>query len=360
MALHPLKLPRCAAILFRVIALQKRLLRALTDPALVATAVNTAWVQSVWRDMNAQWVQKFCLRGQEARLRTIALAPLAARRALFEEFCRQNKVPAMVNSGGDFRDLLALPAFNAALANTVKEFFADCYDLLGQSSRTGGYSFGTRKAITKSRYSDEFRDANPTKVVCPYCDGDIGTPELDHYYCKSHFPLLACSPWNIVPVCKSCNDTTIAKGNRLALSPGPPRCSTDWLHPLMCPASDSVRIELTGNPRKAIPKLCSVDRNEQRRLDNHHWLLDRLDQPNPSRYLSNRWTRAAAAYFEVLLKIRKSKSIDEVIKNKLDDHECSRGLSSSSMVQAAVCSAILNGQQEYREEFTDSNPPVLA
>ncbi len=32
MALHPLKLPRSAAHLFRIVALQKRLLKALADP----------------------------------------------------------------------------------------------------------------------------------------------------------------------------------------------------------------------------------------------------------------------------------------------------------------------------------------
>ena len=82
----------------------------------------------------------------------------------------------------------------------------DCYDLLGSSSRVKGYKWPDGKAVTKAAYKEAFRESYPTKVVCPYCDGDIGTAELDHYYSKSLFPLLACSPWNLFPVCKSCND----------------------------------------------------------------------------------------------------------------------------------------------------------
>lgn len=365
MALHPLKLPKSAALLFRMVVLQKRLLKALADPALAAGTVNTAWVQSVWRRMDAEWVRQFCLRGQEARIQAIATAPPAARQALYDEFCRQNKVPTLLLAGGDFRDLLSLADFNDVLATTVTEFFKDSYDLLGQSSRTKGYGFQGDRVTTKADYKRQFRDANPSKVVCPYCDGEMGTPELDHYYSKSHFPLLACSPWNLVPICKSCNDTTIAKGDRLALSPGPPRSSVEWLHPFERPASDGVRIQLTGNPRQAIPQLHSLDPGEQRRLDNHHWLLDRLDQTTPSRYLSNRWTNAAATRFDVLVRkvnrrITAIDSIDSLVRIQLEDDQAERGQTASSLVHAAVCQAILDQRPEYLEEFTNFNAPELA
>jgi hypothetical protein len=365
MALHPLRLPKSATLLFRIVALQKRLLKALADPTLAANTVNTAWVQNVWRCWDAEWVRKFCLRGQEGRIQFIASATPAARQALYDEFCRQNKVPTLLKAGGDFRDLFELPDFNAALATTVTEFFKDCYDLLGQAGRTKGYAFGGGRGMTKGQYKKQFREANLTKVVCPYCDGDMGTPELDHYYSKTHFPLLACSPWNLVPICKSCNDTTIAKGDRLALSPGPPRSSVDWLHPFECPASAGVQIQLSGNPRHAVPQLRSRDAGEQRRLENHHGLLDRLDQANPSRSLSNRWTNAAAAHFDVLVrkvnrKLNAGTSVVLLVQDQLVDHQESRGLSPSSMVHAAVCRAILDQRPEYIEEFATPNAPALA
>jgi hypothetical protein len=364
MALHPLKLPKSAALLFRIVALQKRLLKALANPALAANSVSTAWVQNVWRSLDAEWVRKFCLGGQVARIQAMAAATPAARQALYDEFCRQRKVPALLNAGGDFRDLLTLTDFDVALAKTVKDFFKDCYDLLGQSSRTNGYIFLGGRVVTKAEYKKTFRDANLTKVVCPYCDGDMGTPDLDHYYSKTHFPLLACSPWNLVPICKSCNDTAIAKGDRLALSPGPPCSSVDWLHPFERPASAGVRIQLTGNPRQAVPQLSSPDASEQRRLNNHHWLLDRLDQPTPSRYLSNRWTNAASTHFDVLvqrvnLRTNAANSIDSLVQIQLEDHLATRGQAASSLVHAAVCQAILDKRAEYLEEFATPNAPAL-
>ncbi len=365
MALHPLRLPKSAALLFRIVALHKRLLRALADPSLVTHTVNTSWVQAVWANLDAGWVRKFCLGGQLTRIQDIAAATPAARQVLYEEFCRQNKVPAMLGTGGAFRDLLALHDFNSALAETVTALFRDSYDLLGQASRTKGYVSRGGRVITKAEYRRQFREANPAKVVCPYCDGDIGTPELDHYYSKSQLPLLACSPWNLVPVCKSCNDATVAKGDRLALTPGPNRSAKDWLHPIEQPASEQVRIRLTGNPRQAVPQLWSPDKDEQRRLDNHHWLLDRLDQPRPSRYLSDRWTNAAAAFFDVLvLRVNRKRqarsSIDHLVQDQLFDLQESRGRLSNSLVHAAVCQAVLDRRPEYLEEFSASNPPALA
>lgn len=364
MALHPLKLPKSAALLFRFVVLQKQLLGALADPALDADAVDTTWVQNVWSNQDAEWVRKFCLGGQEARIKTIARATPYARRELLIEFCRQNKVPEMLKNGGNFRDLSTIPDFDNALANTVTDFLIASYSLLGQSSNTKGYAFVGGRLITKRIYKDQFQAANPEKIVCPYCDGDMGTSDLDHYYCKSHFPLIACSPWNLVPICKSCNDTANAKGDRLALSPGPPRSTVDWLHPLQCPASEGVTIRLEGNPQDAVPQLHSQDPMEQRRLNNHHWLLDRPDQSEPSKYLSSRWTKAAAAHFDVL--VRKvgrqactTNSIDSIVRIQLEDHQASRGQTASAIVHAAVCQAILDRRPEYLEEITDPNPVKL-
>jgi hypothetical protein len=111
--------------------------------------------------------------------------------------------------------------------------------------------------------------------------------------------------------------------------------------------------------------LRSLDASEQRRLDNHHWLLDRLDQANPSRYLSNRWTNAASTHFDVLVqqvnrRTNAANPIDSLVQIQLEDHQAARGQTASAMVHAAVCQAILDLRPEYIEEFTASNPPVLS
>ena len=356
MALHPLKLPpRTAGYLFRVIVLQRNLLQALADPLLNADAVDVAWVQNVWRRLDPEWVRKFCLGGQAGRIRAIAAATAPARRALYEEFCRQNKVHRVLQGGGDFRDLATLPDFNPVLVAQVKKFFIDCYEVLGQSSRGRGHALPGGRVITKLKYSESFRESFPTKVVCPYCDGAIETADLDHYYSKSLFPLLACAPWNLVPVCKSCNDAATAKGNRPALALGPPCSAADWLHPFFRAASSQVQIKLSGTPRGSIPQLHSPDAAEQTRLDNHTGLI---------RTLSTRWTNAAATYFDNLVlqanrRVTLTNSIEDFIKMRLEDHCHERGRTASSMVHSAVCRAVLDKRSEYLEEFANPNAPRL-
>ena len=208
MALHPIKLPKSSIHLFRIVVLQKRLLKALADPALNVNHIDTAWVQGVWSKLDAEWVRRFCLGGQKSvlhPLKAIAAENLTARRALYDEFCRQNKVADVLNTGGNFQDLSGLPGFTAQLAEEVKRFFKRCYKLLSKDANRqwNGYEFNGNRAITNRSYKDDFCINYPTKVVCPYCDGEIGTPELDHYLYKDGFPLLACSPWNLVPVCSA-------------------------------------------------------------------------------------------------------------------------------------------------------------
>jgi hypothetical protein len=360
MALHPVKLPKSAAYLFRVVALQKKLLKALTDPSVDANTVDTAWVQNVWTNLDAGWVKKFCLGGPESvlhPLKAIATANFETRQALYVEFCRQNKVAVVLNEGGNFQELEHLPGFTPQLSDHVKKFFKRCYKLLSTDAKRQwkGYEFNGNRSITNRNYKEDFCSDYPTKVVCPYCDGEIGTPELDHYFCKSEFPLLSCSPWNLVPVCGSCNDAVTAKGDRLAITLGPPASTDYWLHPFFRPASSQVQIKLSGRPENSIPQLLSPDATEQTRLRNHTDLI---------RSLAKRWTNVAAAHFDVLVrevnrKVNTATSVDSLVRTKLEDHLESRGRAASSMVHAAVCQAVLNRRTGYIEEFATPNAPVL-
>jgi hypothetical protein len=364
MALHPVKLPRSAGYLFRVVVLQKRLLKALADPDLNADAVDTAWVQNVWRPQDAEWVRKFCLGGRESvlhPLRAIAAAPLVARQSLYSEFCRQNKIAAMLDAGGNFKYLNELPGFTPELATMVTKFFKRCYELLGADTyrKWTGYEFSGSCSISNRRYKEDFCSDYPTKVVCPYCDGEIGSPELDHYLSKSEFPLLACSPWNLVPVCRSCNDLITAKGDRPAITLGPPHSTDDWLHPFFRPASALAQIRLTGTPEDSIPRLHSPDAAEQTRLENHTGLI---------RSLSKHWTNTAAGYFDRLVWHVNRNAGNHVnmfilarnIANKrLEEHTAFRGRAASSMIHAAVCRAVLDRRPEYIQEFLTPNAPKL-
>lgn len=352
MALHPLELPREAALLFRVVVLLKRLLKALADPALKPGNVDTAWVQQVWSGMEPEWVRRFCLGGQESRVQAIANASPRARMALYVQFCRQNKVGVLLDAGGDFRDLQALPDINPTLATNISDFFKKCYELLGHDSRRHwrGYAFSRTRVLNRAGYREAFCSTAPTSDVCPYCDGDIGEPDLDHYLPKQQFPLLACSPWNLVPVCKSCNNAIVGKGESPPISDGQPRCMDEWLHPFLRPASPSASIRLSGSPSNSIPRLHSPDPLEQRRLDNHFALVQ-----TPTKRLADRWTKRASSYYGRLVRHVKQdptqRSVDEIVRVQLDSHLADRGQIPLSMIHAAVCQAIPDRRPEYREEL---------
>lgn len=262
-------------------------------------------------------------------------------------------------------NLQQIPGLSESLAKQVKDLFQYSYDRLGENHPWPGYILPGGVTLSKSSYKKAFCSSYPTSVVCPYCDGAIGVPELDHYYCKSQFPLLTCSPWNLVPICRSCNDMIGGKGDQLALDPGPPRSTGMWLHPFYTPASKAARIRLLGAPGSPIPRLYSPDQIEQTRLDNHTALLDQTSLPRPKGTLSERWTQVAAAYFELLVRKvnegrKNGRAMEIVVRENLEESTEFRGRYPFMMIHAAVCEAVLDRRAEYAAEFDDSNPPALA
>lgn len=357
MALHKVSLPPSAALLGEVVRLLENLLRELAVPGLEPTRVDVAWVQNVWNAQDRTWVKTFCGRNQMARIKCIASADPDIRQALYAEFQQQNTFEVVFTAGGNFRDFAGVLG-NAALVTNVRAFFISCYEQLGEKNNRGwrGYEFPGNRVLSKRVYKEDFCSTHPTLEVCPYCDGNIGTPELDHYLCKDRFPLLSCSPHNIFPACHHCNEAATAKGNRPAIDLGPPASIERWLHPIFRPASENVTIRLTGDPRNAIPQLHSDDADEQVRLQNHTNLI---------RTLSARWTNRAAATFDVVVnavrrKRHENNSVDALVTVMRDDYKATRGTRSFALVDTAVCQAVLDRRPGYYDEFADPNAVRLS
>jgi len=82
--------------------------------------------------------------------------------------------------------------------------------------------------------------------VCPYCnrnwintvttkdDKKIVNPQLDHFFCKSKFPLLRLSFYNLIPSCDTCN-SRLKKSDQFNL--------TDYLHPYEAGYGNGVRFK---------------------------------------------------------------------------------------------------------------------
>jgi hypothetical protein len=362
MALHPVKLPKSARELCRIVAMQRLLLKALCAEPMGEALIDEAWLRSIWKTQGAAWIKKFCRKRKYSVLdpiKVIAGASLEARQAVYNEFCRQNRVKKLFEAGGQFTKLTDLAPITGPLAKEVHRLFVRFYMFLSHDAgaKWNGYEFVRGRSIKNESYKADLETCNrPSMNVCPYCDGTNDAPELDHYYAKESFPLLSCSPWNLVPVCHQCNKLN-AKAGSIALTPGAPNPTADWLHPFFRPASDRVQIGLSGTPINSIPQLQSPDAAEQIRLNNHTSLI-------PS--LSKRWTRAAANHFDNLVHEVNRKILENpahtvrnLTKTKLDDHRAMRGREALSMVHAAVCQAVIDKRPGYMEEFASPNAPRL-
>lgn len=92
----------------------------------------------------------------------------------------------------------------------VFENFYGCYEKIRNSQRNG-------KKMS-------VRMVNELGItVCPYCNrdyintrSDLNTgSQLDHFYCRSSYPFLAVSLYNLIPACGVCNLTKLNKTNKL-------------------------------------------------------------------------------------------------------------------------------------------------
>lgn len=67
--------------------------------------------------------------------------------------------------------------------------------------------------ITRETFFTEFSTTNPSQSVCAICDEHAFhtiargkyLSDIEHYFPKSIYPHLACHPYNLIPICGSCN-----------------------------------------------------------------------------------------------------------------------------------------------------------
>src|SRR6266567_1635439 len=199
MALHKVQLPKSARDLRRIVAMQKLLLKALCTDPLDVGLISETWLRNVWSFQDESWIKKFCRKRTYSILDPIveiAKAPVNARRALYDEFCRQRMVRKLFDAGGQFSKLDTLTGVTPDLAAEVHKVFVRFYEFLSHDVNAGwnGYEFDDGRNIRNESYKNALDEANrPELAVCPYCDGSNDEPDLDHYYAKKSFPFLSCS-----------------------------------------------------------------------------------------------------------------------------------------------------------------------
>ncbi|MCB0121575.1 MAG: hypothetical protein KDE58_04990 [Caldilineaceae bacterium] len=93
----------------------------------------------------------------------------------------------------------------------LRNFLISYYELLGENI-PGGY-FTDNEKHNRQHVLTAYANANPGQYVCAICDehsfrtiyDSHQLSDLEHYFPKSIYPHLACHPYNLLPICGSCN-----------------------------------------------------------------------------------------------------------------------------------------------------------
>ena len=352
--LHPLRLPDCAARLTWIVELQGHIIRALCDPACRSDQINDAqWVVDLFTSeglgLEDIWVKRFCGWQHEKsslldRMKLIAGFSAEVKALILAAFENDIQIALIYpQNAADIHNPIGLSNINhlsEAVQNTVHLFFESFYDpalYTGYRIPNGALFINFDRKI----YLKEFSKINPDVQVCPVCDGDLGSPKVDHYFPKALYPYLSCHPMNLVPICDDCNGPG-GKHEKLPLTLGAGDQAIDWFHPFLRSAHrTSYRVSFVQEGENLIPTLENDDAQNQRRLDN----LSNLVNLRPRwRDALSRKTRAIQRKIENEKRRRGHSLSDEELLEKIeqwgDSQECEIGLEPFAILESAYLQSV--------------------
>lgn len=231
--------------LLRVVVLQLRLVRALCALP-VNSNVDQAWLRGVWKCLAPDWVRRFWQNDNGKRATWINRVAAATA----EE---KQKMLNIADEQLSFRHLwAAAPSVRMRRANwntvpfqavnaLLRSFYAPLF-----YRREGGYRFHHFK-IDKGDFIEGI-PANRRKV-CPYCDNNLRTTELDHFLPKDDFPFLSCHPDNLIPSCHGCNSGS-RKGTKVPLDWDEEDQAGGWFHPRWRSGNGKIGVEVAETPER--------------------------------------------------------------------------------------------------------------
>ncbi|MFO7838890.1 MAG: hypothetical protein R6X08_05280 [Desulfosalsimonadaceae bacterium] len=289
--IHEIK-PACEAEFAWIIGLQRDLLSGVCQEEINADTVTIDWVKSLRPDIDADWVEKFCNRKDRLNgikrplikhLQVIADCDNDIKHRLQSRFENnhnfKNAFDPAREQAHPLRPLNSIPDIDSVI-DALRGFFTTFYD----PSLYKQYGFpvtagGTVVEFDRDLFLDEFYKKNRELGVCVLCDGDLGDADVDHFYSKKVYPELSCHPANLVPICKTCNQTR--KGGKVPLDEHAGDPMRNWFHPYYRVAQGRFSVDFEEKGNKIYPVLKALDPVDQTRLDN----LDELIG------LSSRWRR---------------------------------------------------------------------
>ncbi|MCA9875510.1 MAG: hypothetical protein KC441_17690 [Anaerolineales bacterium] len=136
-------------------------------------------------------------------------------------------------------------------------------------------------------YLDAQNHRSPPLKVCPGCDGRPPSvsdgkihEDLDHFFPKSRYPMLAVHLLNLTPFCKDCNQTY--KGSKDAIGDDDAqvanvRCLHDIFHPYLRPAMPDIEVIVARNAHDEPHVVVQPRHNNQQQLARMQSLFYTLD-----------------------------------------------------------------------------------
>lgn len=278
--------PVCATEFAWVGKLQYDLLAAVCKPGTKRSHVTESWCLGLRSDIDATWLRSFLSRKDKLptigkslleHLRTIADANVALKQQIIDQFTyNQEFAEAFDCSAPKAHPLRPVNVLgDPALIRAVRGFFTVFYD----PEFYKGFPVPTVPSGRFSRdfFVTQFKKSNLSIGVCVLCDGDLGDPDLDHFYAKKIYPGLSCHQANLVPICKTCNGRN-RKGEKAPLDDGVHDPMENWFHPYWRCAAGCYGVEFEIRDNELWPVLRSADALTQRRLDNLDALIDLGDR----------------------------------------------------------------------------------
>lgn len=206
----------------------------------------------------------------------------------------------------------------AALRELLESFYTKGlgeglpFDETGSPVATGG--------VDRESFVKAFKSANG-EITCILCDGPLGSPEVDHWIAKKHYPSLSTCSHNLIPICHECNSRA-NKGEKPVWADSA-NAFDDWFHPVFRSANGWM--EPRHQTMQAI-KVVATSPVHTNRVNN----LDKLIK------LSDRWTSEFKMQFNAYKKTLRGK--------------ISRGRITATQVDLA------SELHEFELEIADENP----
>ncbi|MCZ6679176.1 MAG: HNH endonuclease signature motif containing protein [Candidatus Poribacteria bacterium] len=301
--LHKIRIPETCRPYFEwIVELQRRLLTAICQAT--PDEIETEWIIAQLSDLDAKWVRTFCGRKDNIsgvkrsmidHMCTIASLPVDVKTKLIEEFDRDREFQKAFEGDTShtyLSKLTILEAEDSRIRQAVRGFFESFYDPNFYPKQ--GYQIlqvsGRLVRFDRDIFVGKFKAANQGEAVrpladlevCPMCDGNLGKPEVDHFYPKAHYPHLSCHYLNLVPICSNCNSRSY-KGEKSPLTPKPDPPTVDWFHPYLRSAhDDTFEVQFERHNGRHVPVLFNSHSQIQKRIDNLNKLIK----------LEERWRQA--------------------------------------------------------------------